>query len=302
MNDLGDVVGWADLPDGSSAPFVWFYATGTMHNLNDFVDPASGWTIGDVQGINNYGQICGSAYKVPVSGGAAIRLDPPAAGAQYGTLVFVSSDVSNAWGINDHGDVVGSDDSVNNTTGNVFIYTDELGPHMVSGIADGDWRSSVSNRETATDPTSAYIAGSSWFGTAEHAVRYTPGVGVVDLGTLGKSFPNSYTYGVNDSGQVAGVSNAGGGFQVFRYTNNVGMKSLGSWTTGWPDINNSGDVVANGSFPFIYMDAYGTIDVRKLTTNISPTTAALTLWSVNNGRDIAGQYNGVACILEVTHP
>jgi probable HAF family extracellular repeat protein len=301
MNDHGDVVGWSYLPDGSVAPFVWFYATGMMHNLNEFVDPASGWTVGEANDINNYGQICGSGGKAGVSG--AIRFDPPAVGAQYGKLTFVSSNDSDAFGINDHGDVVGPDYAAS-PNGTAFVYTDELGSHLVTGTNDAGLGCSISNRETATDPASAYIASTN-AGAIERAVRYTPGVGVVDLGTLGKGFPNSWVplgNAVNDLGQVTGTSDAGGGTQAFRYTNGIGMKSLGSGTSAGMGINNNGDVVGSGSVPFIYMDGFGAVDLRSLTTNIPANMTGLTVRAINNGREIVGTYNNVACILEVTHP
>jgi probable HAF family extracellular repeat protein len=75
INDLGQVVGHSL---GSSAdPGSWrafLYKDGVMMDLNELIDPASGWTIVDARGINNSGQVVAMGSKAGV-GLQALRLD-----------------------------------------------------------------------------------------------------------------------------------------------------------------------------------------------------------------------------------
>jgi probable HAF family extracellular repeat protein len=54
INDLGDVVGI-----GGSHAYLWTFSDGAMHDLNDLIDPASGWVLRGALDINNAGQITG---------------------------------------------------------------------------------------------------------------------------------------------------------------------------------------------------------------------------------------------------
>ncbi|MFO0811246.1 MAG: PEP-CTERM sorting domain-containing protein [Gemmataceae bacterium] len=86
--------------------------------------------------------------------------------------------------------------------------------------------------------------------------RYTPGVGVVDLGSLSTPLGTSTTFGgnvINAAGQVAGSTTlptgvAGG---AFRYTDGVGMVNLGALpghiSSTAAGINNAGQVVGTSS-------------------------------------------------------
>jgi probable HAF family extracellular repeat protein len=306
INDDGDVVGAADLPGGGSAGFVWFYSTGRMWNLNALHN--TGWIIGGAAGINSNGQIActGNYLTTESTPEVALRLEPvpgstPSNPAYTVTVVGENWTVAN--GINDSGDVVGTDDD--QIAERAFLYTDELGLEFISGMTRAQ---AISDRQNATDPTSACIAGTldvpGTFHT--HAIRYTPAHGIQDLGVIGGS--NSSGTGVNASGQTAGTTQVkGGSYHAFRYTDAVGMVDLGANTSNMSGaekgINSShGDVVGVGIFPFIYMDGYGAVDIRTLTTNVSPSTTLLSVTAINNYRDIAGDYNGIACILEVTHP
>lgn len=57
INDLGQVVGGSANSDWATHGFL--YETGVMTDLNDLIDPASGWEIGQAFDINNLGQIVG---------------------------------------------------------------------------------------------------------------------------------------------------------------------------------------------------------------------------------------------------
>ena len=56
INDQGVIVGAASLPGGSGHAFIEFPG-GPMGDLNDFIDPTAGWTLGEALAINGQGQI-----------------------------------------------------------------------------------------------------------------------------------------------------------------------------------------------------------------------------------------------------
>ena len=58
VNSMGQVVGDAAVTSGNAdVPFL--YQNGLSYNLNDLIDPNSGWVLKDVDGINDAGQIAG---------------------------------------------------------------------------------------------------------------------------------------------------------------------------------------------------------------------------------------------------
>jgi probable HAF family extracellular repeat protein len=74
INDLGQVVGRSYYGTvGGLRGFV--YANGTATDLNELIDPASGWFIYEGSDINNNGQIAAYGFK-PGFGTQALRLDP----------------------------------------------------------------------------------------------------------------------------------------------------------------------------------------------------------------------------------
>ena len=116
------------------------------------------------------------------------------------------------------------------------------------------------------------------------AVRYTDGIGMVDLGTLPGDLTSQAT-AINALGQVAGWSrSADGGRHAFRYTDGIGMEDLGTLPGDndvevW-DINDSGQVVgssihrtSSGSRDrvraFRYTNGVGMVDLGTLGGSIS---------------------------------
>ena len=73
INDSAQVVGESETSDGTWAAF--YFQDGQMLELNDLLEPGSGWYIQTARDINNAGQIAAYAYH-PVHGPHAVRLDP----------------------------------------------------------------------------------------------------------------------------------------------------------------------------------------------------------------------------------
>jgi probable HAF family extracellular repeat protein len=57
INNAGQVVGYAELADGSLHAFLW--SGGSMRDLNSLIPANSGWVLEDATGVNDAGQICG---------------------------------------------------------------------------------------------------------------------------------------------------------------------------------------------------------------------------------------------------
>lgn len=60
INDSDEVVGWSDTMNGSGGgQHAFLYTAGPVLDLNDLIDPTSGWTLEQANGINDAGEIVG---------------------------------------------------------------------------------------------------------------------------------------------------------------------------------------------------------------------------------------------------
>lgn len=71
MNQLGQVVGTGNTPDGPDVAFI--YRGGALVDLNTLIDPALGWSITSALDINDHGQIIANACRKDLC--SAVRLD-----------------------------------------------------------------------------------------------------------------------------------------------------------------------------------------------------------------------------------
>ena len=248
MIDLGTLTGdktsYAyDVNDGSKVVGTSFAATGTyrgfLYNGSAMIDLGSlGGGTSDANGVNNLGQIVGSAdYRE-----RARRMLSSKAVRQCPT--WAASPVPHtAWQpvFNDNGQIVG-------TSGVMFRY---LHAFSYSGSTMTDLGTLPGGKFcAATDISSnGLIAGySDTAGGAKHAFVYN-GSTMTDLGTLNGG--DSSPWGINSSGQVVGWSS--GGERPFLYDGSTMLdlnSLLDSSSTGWTiqrasDINDKGQIAAN---------------------------------------------------------
>ena len=74
MNDRGDIVGILDLFPDYDRQSGFVVLGSRMFDLNDLIDPASGWTLDEAYDINNLGQVVGvGSYN---GDNHTFRLDP----------------------------------------------------------------------------------------------------------------------------------------------------------------------------------------------------------------------------------
>jgi probable HAF family extracellular repeat protein len=132
-------------------------------------------------------------------------------------------------------------------------------------------------------------------GGAWHAFRYTPGLGLQDLGTTADAY--MYASAINATGQVVGRTERAGRTHAFRYTDGIGIEDLHSLPASISDatgINNAGAVVGYAytsgtpSRAFLYTDAEGMID---LNTRIDPSLGWVlnAAYGINNAGEIVGK-------------
>jgi probable HAF family extracellular repeat protein len=60
INNQGQIVGYSEVVAGDSTQHAFVYSGGTMVDLNDLIDPASGWVLSSASAINESGWIAGT--------------------------------------------------------------------------------------------------------------------------------------------------------------------------------------------------------------------------------------------------
>jgi probable HAF family extracellular repeat protein len=212
------------------------------------------------KGLNDSGQIVGSSTNASgdtrafsyTSGGGMVDI---------GTLSGHAE--ATAYAVNNSGMIVGSSWiwTISGVTERAFSYT------TAGGMIDlGSAFIPVALNN------SGQMAGSS---TGSHAVFYSTGTGLVDLGTLGGE--SSYGYGINSAGEVVGTSrDENDDYHAFYYTGGTmyDLNDLVTLTNGWvlyqaKGINDLGQIVG------IADDGFGNGRAFLLTPIPEPSTYAL---------------------------
>lgn len=273
INNLGQVVGWADRSDGARHAFLWEH--GTMTDLgtpregwdsfaNDISDPgevviSSGnyaylWYNGVTQlipglglsvtatpyAVNNVGQVVGTSLVEYMTSHAFLWHDGVMRDLTLEGLGGVAQDVSNAGHV-----VVGA-----------FLWQDgvvtdlgSLGGGPAGGVGVNDLGQVVGSGRAPPDNVDPFLV---------HAFLWDSGV-MTDLGTL-TSFRHSRAEAINNLGQVVGQEIQHSIVRrAFLYDANQGMRKLldlipldsGGWY--WyrldpQDINDAGQIVGTAMF------------------------------------------------------
>jgi probable HAF family extracellular repeat protein len=277
INANGDVVGWSTGPAGTRA-FV-FTTAGGMTALPGL--PLRPRTI--ARDINDAGDIVGSANAGGVDLGHAV-LWKNGSVMDLGTLGTGS--YSEAWGINNLGQVVGWSYTNGGSFGvHAFLYTGKLVD--LTPTSDTAYATDINDAGQVTGYKTA-LGG-------YHAFRWQGGA-FVDFGVL-PGFGDSFGWAINGAGVVSGSSATGSGNseRFVRSTAAGSLEDLGG--VGEHNvaqgINISGDVVGTAGLSakraIRYTDAHG---LQDLNTLIDPSLG----WVLLAANDIndAGQIVGYA--------
>ncbi len=300
MNNFGDVVGWSHTTTAGGRHAFLYTAESGMQDLNVVAGSVlpSGWVLDIAYGINDLGQIVGN------SGSRGFRYTPAGnQAAEFLDLEALGMRVARA--INDFGDVAGTCIDAEGRE-RVCLFTDEDGLIQLPLTSDGRlWRPQAINNDgqivgytttvrneavrytpgvgvellgflklivspysNGTDINDAgQVAGySAPRRSVTHAFRYTDGVGMKDLGTLGGT--NSWATGINSDGDVVGhAQTAAGAEPIFLYTNETGMINVTAaivnpfvgFDPGAGRVNDNGLICGTGEY------ADGTQEANLLT-------------------------------------
>ena len=281
INENGDVVGWSTGPTGSHA-FVYTDAAGMVALPGLPNKPRS-----IARDINDAGVVVGSANAGGTDLGHAVVWSDGSV-QDLGTLG--TGAFSEAWGINNLGQVVGWSDTNGGsglTAVHGFLYTQARGLVDLTPQSDSGSAYDINDAGQVTGYRTA-LGG-------YHAFRWQQGA-MEDLGVL-PDFAHSFGRALNASGQVAGnaTSASGNSEHLFRSLEGGGLQDLGG--QGEHNvafgINASGDVVGtrgqSATRAVLYTDAGG---LQDLDTFIDPSLG----WVLLGAHDVndSGQIIGYA--------
>ena len=287
INANGDVVGWSNGPNGTRG-FVYTDASGLVE-LPGL--PNRPRTI--ARDINDGGWIVGNATNGGVDLGHAV-LWRNGAIEDLGTLA--AGPYSDAWGVNNAGQIVGSS-YIDGGTEHAFLFTHAGG--MVDLAPAGD----TSHARDIND--AGQVTGYRYVGTGYHAYRWQNGT-MVDLGTV-SGLPHSFGFAINSAGRVAGnATSASGNAQVLMRSTDNGLQSIGGvgeTNVAW-GINASFQIVGHGrptaglKRALIFSDRDG---LRDLNTLIDPASGwfLIAAYDINDAGQIAAY--GINNNTGVTH-
>ena len=285
INDAGTVVGNAhkDANSGDRG----FVATGTtIVHLPLLPGGTPGGTSSAVA-INNAGQIAGSSpYTSPNTRQHAVLWSSSLVPQDLGTLGGSSS---YSIELNASGQVIGWSQLAGDASSSFFLWSTETGMVDLRSQIDPAITDVVEIND-AGQIIGSYVAPNG----ESHAFLFTPGSGLVDLGTLGGS--SSAPTGLNNRGDVVGTSTlADGTSHSFLWTASDGMEDITA-LTGATDVRRLNDR---------YQTLAGaTAQPRRNTTGVSfsgrPSLVQLQVTQGNAAPTalFTVECNGLTCVLD----
>ena len=262
----GLTAGWAEDPIGNTEALI-FGGAGPTNLLT-----GSSWSAGQATGINSLGQVSGTtwsngtAHGVIWSGGNSVDL-----GAN-----------TSAAAINDAGQVAGSGTEA-------FLYQNGSRTNLGT-LSGGSW--SVAEGLSGDGDVSGY-------GGSASGIRgfvWTPGGGLVQLGTLGGN--SSYGMAVDNGGEVAGSAAVGSGYlHAASWLDGTAtdLGTLGGSNSYAYGINDAGAIVGyswmsgNGS-THAFIDLNGVmVDLNSLLTPAESGWVITAAYGINDAGQVVGE-------------
>jgi probable HAF family extracellular repeat protein len=255
------------------------------------VPPGESQPLGFAIGLNASGQVTGGVYGLPPNLGSGNK---PFRWTPGGDLVKLGVCCDNSFGadINATGAIAGSAEGGPNSVYRAFVAIGNTGtllPILPGLSIDAQENNS---RAFALNDAAVIVGYSPTAAFGRHAVRWTAGGAISDLGTLGGS--NSEAVDINNSGQIIGMSQIAGNaaMHAVLWSPGGGMQDLntliGAPITAVVEINDAGQIVGTYTAPngqshaFLYTTGSGLRDLGTLGgTSSAPT-------GLNGNGDVVG--------------
>ncbi len=245
LNNVGQIVGWAETSAGSQQAFIW--QNGQMRPLH----PIAGATAGDAWSINDNGTVVGTNNGWTANDYHAVVWQ---SGNDVASRLFSDAANSEALGINNQGNMVGQ------LSGQGFLLLDGA-PQLL-----GDYAPEAINAHSAS------------VGAIGNAAFYHDGQQLHEINGLGGE--RHWAIGINDAGKVTGESElTSGESHAFLWSLDGITQDLGAlqqdWLSRGRDINNNDEVVglSLGYEPFarafIWSQTYGMQDLNALVLDLA---------------------------------
>jgi probable HAF family extracellular repeat protein len=340
INIHGDIVGFSYDAEGHSRPFLSVATAPVVSGVREIVDPnnfllpvdQAQWVFINVEQINDNGQIVGWGLHNGVNTLFRGTLAYDDLGEPYLSLVedvaeFIPSPLA-YYGpcmivINNAGNLAGhlQDGGVERA----FLATyDPISGWSVQTFGN-EWVPGTILPSRLNE--SNQVCGYGQPTGDNRAFRFTPGVGMKDLGFFKPwrgGFTSSHGWDMDDQGQVVGeASTSGGGYATaaFRYTDREGLVNLGtlggSGSASANGINPSGSLIvglaptaSGSSHLFLYdMNAKRMMDLEAAIVNLPAQYSGLGNWptKINDAGEICGSirtssYSVAYVLTPVTQP
>lgn len=229
INDAGVVVGsgWGS----GLARHAIRWTGGVAEDLGVLAGDSEGW------GVNRAGTTVGSS---PGLGDFAPHAFAHSDGE--GMVDITPAWTACAYDVNDAGQIAGS------ASAGAFLWSPGTGPQAL-GILD-DFAFSHAQALNISGQVAGDVLSAT--GSRQRVIRYTPGLGLVNLGGVGEV---NVAWGINAQGSVVGEGRPTSGLKrAFLYTDAAGLRSLNELVDASPqwflllatDINDAGQIVGYG--------------------------------------------------------
>jgi probable HAF family extracellular repeat protein len=237
INELGEVVGFAQLPSGSVRAFLWRpgqgrQSLGTLGGANS-----------RARAINDRGEVTGISEIRGSDVPHGFLWTKDGGMRDLGSL---GDGFTEAWAINNRREVVGYAENLNHRP-RAFLWRPGRGIRSLGTLGGKESFAFGINDATQVVGSSLTPDGNS------HAFLWTAAGGMEDLGTLGG--PNSEATAISQNGVVVGSSETAAATQeAFMWTREGGMRSLGALgrhTSAGANAVNTHQRVAGSTGPII---------------------------------------------------
>ncbi len=273
MNGSGTVVGYTVDTNNVQNAMVWQAGSGVV-NLNHVANVPEGWVLTSARGINESGQIAGTAQNLSTSQLVAFRYDPTLGDAEL-MQTFNDDDHPAAWNdpINEAGDVVYYQNSTSVSGPDVIyqcrVFVDTADGQLFDVLVDGSWATAINDRRQVVG-TGAFRLSLGATPENTYEVEYFDDLGEIQNINNSGYFPSSTQRKKRGSYLLSAIRYSTS-VEVLQQDDSVGVAINSVTHNSNGELTSKGDVIgsissSNGAF--LHMDEYGYFDLDDLITGL----------------------------------